>query len=362
MRLPHFLLPVMIYMSLGHFGATFYRNLGVIELVRVVRDNEMIFVIDVAPISDSNLTLVNTYLYQSLAWNSESAPTARLIALVSSMQGDWSRAVQMAEYATQRNPLNPMGNVLLGYIYWRTGRLAEGIQVWRQAKAAVFLFNRAALYRRAVKSDQALEFYDLARQVDPRVSPRIEDRVDVAWALYFAGRKSEAFAELRAGLDSPYKEDWQKLIARGEMGMYYLREGQWQDAIEYYQEALTLGPGVVQYRLWLGRSYMELSELDLAEKELWRTVSDASVGDLRASAYLFLGQLYARRGQSDQSVDAYAQAVRLSPDNLEFRLYLARAYSNAGQKELALEEWKAIVSMFPDDPQLRVWYEEAKLK
>jgi len=251
-----------------------------------------------------------------------------------------------------------MGNLLLGYAYWRMDRVADGLQAWRRANAALFLYNRAATYQRAGKGAEAIELYTLARQVDPNASPQIESRVDIAWALYFSGRKDEAFAELSAGLNYPRQQDWQKVIARGEMGMYYLREAQWQSAAVYFREALALGPGVAQYRLCLGRAYMELSQLDLAENELGKIASDVSAGDLRATAYFFLGQLYVRRGQSEQSMDAYAQSVRLSPDNIEYRYKLADQLAKMGLYKEATREIQILLQLVPDSSGFQLLYRE----
>lgn len=355
-----FLLLVLACLSFCQIGGTFYSNLGAVELLHAVVQDRPIYITEVTLVRDPNLTRAGDYLHQSLALSPESISTAGLIAMVAAAKGDWNQVANMSKFVTQRSPFDIPANILLGYAYWHMNRIPESIQAWRQAKAAVFLCHQAALYHRDGKDAKALELYALARQVDPQVVPLIEARVDLAWAFYFSGRKDEAFVELRAAIDNPRQEDWESIIARGEMGMYYLREGQWQDAIEYYQWALALGPGYIQYRLWLGDAYMKSGKFDLAENELRRTIRDTQVEEYRSTAYYFLGELYALEGQTNQSVSAYAQAVRISPDNLEFRLYLARAYENAGQWEQALSEWESMLTLRPDDPQLQAWYDQAK--
>jgi len=338
----------------------FLRNFGAVKLERVVVSQQSVYFSDIRSILDPGVNDATNYLGQSLRWKPDDGSTLELLALVATVQADWEQALHLSYRIVEQVPSSTMGNLLLGHTYWRLERDAEAIQVWRKAKAAVYLLNRVAFYYRNGKNAEAIRLYDLARQVNPDVTPQIESLADIVWVLYFSGRKDDAKAELQLALSAPHQEDWQQFIARGEMGMYFLRERQWQDAIVFFRLALGAGPRSTPYAVWLGRSYMELGEYDQAEEELWQTVRDAAEGDTRAEAYFLLGNLYASKGQTDESTRAYSGAVEASPDNIEYRMYLARSYTSGGQSKKSFSEWEVILSMRPDDPQIQIWYEQAK--
>lgn len=110
-------------------------------------------------------------------------------------------------------------------------------------------------------------------------------------------------------------------------------------------------------RLGLGRvestvGYWYSLQGNNAEAERWLgRALDRYPGNVRA--HVFLGDLYAQRGQHALACTAFRVAVQLRPESDEYRLRLVSALVNSGAPAIALPEVENLLERQPESP--RIW-------
>jgi lipoprotein NlpI len=69
----------------------------------------------------------------------------------------------------------------------------------------------------------------------------------------------------------------------------------------------------------------------------------------RAAAFTNRGHAYQAKGQLDQAIQDYTQALRLGPDKGQIRLNRGVAYLKRGQDDKALEDFNEVLRLAPED-------------
>jgi tetratricopeptide (TPR) repeat protein len=99
-------------------------------------------------------------------------------------------------------------------------------------------------------------------------------------------------------------------IAFAQLAEEYRRAGQYDEAVKYCRAGLTRHPGYLSARVTLGRSLMELGELDAAASEfdfVLRSAPD-NLAAIRGSA-----EIHQRRGSMEEALEYYSRALTLAP-------------------------------------------------
>jgi tetratricopeptide (TPR) repeat protein len=86
---------------------------------------------------------------------------------------------------------------------------------------------------------------------------------------------------------------------------------------------------------------------------------DALGYEKNSGIYYALSKSYSRLGKHTLAIEAAKEAVRLDPDNLDYRRTLAGAYVGAYETDTALLEYEEIVKQ--DSSSLEAWYNLARL-
>jgi protein O-mannosyl-transferase len=158
-------------------------------------------------------------------------------------------------------------------------------------------------------------------------------------------------------------------------------ENKFNEAIDYFQQAIALEPDDAISHNDLGETYLEVTNLDLAMGELRKAIAlqpdyanaHFNLGDAYfrqgrlddaesefkeavkddphfAQAYNDLGTIYDRRHQTDDALAAYEKAVRADPDDLRWQSNLGQlllALGRTGEAEVYLRK---AVELGPDAP------------
>jgi tetratricopeptide (TPR) repeat protein len=101
-------------------------------------------------------------------------------------------------------------------------------------------------------------------------------------------------------------------IAFAQLGEECRRAGEYDEAVEVCRAGLTIHPGYLSARVTLGRSLLELGQLDAAEAEL-RQVLESAPENL--AAIRGLAEIYHRRGDHQQALAQYRAALLLAPND-----------------------------------------------
>lgn len=129
--------------------------------------------------------------------------------------------------------------------------------------------------------------------------------------------------------------------AHNDQGLRFLRQGQYQDAVFEFQQALLLDAEMAEAHKNLGRVWAQLGDLVKAEEELRLAVS---LGKDDAEPYLELAHLYRQAGRKGDAMQALADALRIHPEDASVRCQLAFLYSHTGNFVRAVEEYRTVLA------------------
>ena len=112
-------------------------------------------------------------------------------------------------------------------------------------------------------------------------------------------------------------------IHHQNLGLAYLEESQPSKAIAEFSALVELLPNEAIGYGNLAVAHLRLRQNDLAEEWVKRGISAVP---MVSELHFILSEVYQVKGESGNAVDALREAVRLAPDELEFRYKLVRHY------------------------------------
>ncbi len=171
-----------------------------------------------------------------------------------------------------------------------------------------------------------------------------------AEAHYYLGvcyrhtRNMRAIDELKAAIDiNPgYAE------AFYELGLTYNDFKLFKKAVEAFDSALRLKPDYREAKFNLAISYTELGENENAI----RILEPLSKTSLEAETFYYLGYNYNKVGNHRKALNAYKEAIRLSPD-------FTGAYIGLGASYMALQMWERAIEALTRATQIEPKLAEA---
>jgi tetratricopeptide (TPR) repeat protein len=173
-----------------------------------------------------------------------------------------------------------------------------------------------------------------------------------AESLSAQGRLAEAERSWQAitTLDTNNARAW------AQLGLVEAREANYPAAVEAYQRALKLSPGIPDLQLDLGLALFKQGKFAEAIGPL-RAAAAAAPKD--SSPQILLGMSYYGTEQFTNAVPYLQFAVKHSPENVELRSVLAQSCLYAKVYECTLEQYREIVASNPDSAQAHMLAGEA---
>ncbi len=152
-------------------------------------------------------------------------------------------------------------------------------------------------------------------------------------------------------------------------GLNFAWEGQWQKALEAYQQAQAEMPDDSEVHNHLGLAYLELKQPESALRAYTRASHLApddpspitriaaiheQLGQPHAAAdaYYSIAEIHRRRFAWTQAVQFLQQATRLYSEHLQARLALAEIYAELDQPERAAKEYVGLARLLKQHGQL----------
>ena len=127
--------------------------------------------------------------------------------------------------------------------------------------------------------------------------------------------------------NSPRIDDLRRLIQKDPASIAFAqlaeelrRSGALQEAVDTCRAGLRTHPSYLSARVTLGRALLELNQLDDAEVELERVLTNA--GD-NLAALRGLGEISSRRGASGEALKYYQTALVLAPNDPDLEAIVA---------------------------------------
>ena len=115
----------------------------------------------------------------------------------------------------------------------------------------------------------------------------------------------------------------EEAIRHQNLGLAYLEESQPSKAVEAFTALIELLPDESIGYGNLAVAHLRLQQADTAEGWVKRGIA---VAPMDSQLHFILSEVYQLQGQSELAVEAMKEAVRLAPDELEFRYKLVRHY------------------------------------
>jgi tetratricopeptide (TPR) repeat protein len=252
------------------------------------------------------------------------------MGLVRAALGDYERARSDFERALILDPENVEVMNSLATVAFNQGRFDESLAQHEQALAAARTpQERASAYRSLSRH------HETVGQLDKAIEYR-----ELGWA------EGERFVP-----PSVVLAQW----ALGGLGLY-VQAGREDVAFEIIRRAenelvspldATIPSGYLEV-------YLELEDADRAEEaleQLEAQTEEMGEGALRDYLFAAHGKIHELRGEYEQAIESYQQALTLAPTDVTRHRALGRCYRLRGQRSRALEQFKANLKVTPYNPK-----------
>ncbi len=242
-----------------------------------------------------------THLKAALQQSPGDPESTQLLALTFYASADYQQALPLLEKLGQQLPKgNADGPYLLGTCYIMTQRLDDA----RKTFAKMFF----------VLPDSGMAYFMLGKIM---VRQRLEER---------AIPQIEKALELDARLPMAH-------FLLGEIELFRKNP---EAAVSEFQKELAINPTVWLVYWRLGDAYMRMENYEEAEKVLKEAIW---LNEQSSGAYILLGQIALKKGDSGLAIGFLERALRLDPQNFWVHYFLAKAYHNVGRTAEATQHF-----------------------
>ena len=209
-------------------------------------------------------------------------------------------------------------------------------------------FQLGDYQRMASAMTRSLDSFRKARKRSRPAAPETEVGAyyGLALAHTLMGKTNRALAEVTSAVRLNAKDAGVRLLSG------YIRElsGQWEAAIEEYEETTRLDPQLEDPYLHVGNIHAGLAD-QMADESRRREHHDAAIAAYRAFLNRFpnsnssvvhnnIGVLLSRVGRYDAALDEYIAAVEADPQNMAAASNLGLAYIACGRFEEAVQAYE----------------------
>jgi len=134
-------------------------------------------------------------------------------------------------------------------------------------------------------------------------------------------------------------------MAHYNLGIVLSEQGKTDEAIDHYQQAVTLRPGYAEANYNLGRLFVEQGRLDDAIAHYEKAVE---INPDDPEAQNNLGVTLFGNGRVDDAIVHYQKALEIQPDYAEASCNLANALISKGDFDGAIGRYRVCVAAIPD--------------
>jgi tetratricopeptide (TPR) repeat protein len=250
------------------------------------------------------------HLKTALQQKPDDLESTQLLALTYYASGDYRQALPLLEKLGPQLPKsNADGPYLLGTCYIMTQRwddarktFAQMFSVAPESAMAYLMFGKILIRQRM--EQRAIPEIEKALELDPRLP----------------------MAHFLLGEIDLFKKDPHA-------------------AVSEFQKELAVNPTVWLVYWRLGDAYVRLENYDEAEKVLKEAIW---LNEWSSGAYILLGQIALKRGDSGNAAGFLEHALRLDPQNYWVHYFLAKAYHNLGRTAEANQHFEISKSLRDD--------------
>lgn len=324
---------------------------------RLHSDENFFTALVVAYVAARDLDSAIMVLTEATKYHPDSVPFWRTLANLYDQKGEREKSKECYRKILSIEPTRMRERSLLALSYLASGQFEEGEKVYldlikaRPEEPRVYLLL-ADYYLKSNKLDKMREATDTAARLeeDPAGQARVFSLM--GQSVLGQGNVPIALHLLREAVNrQPNNASHLYALARG-----LLVAGAREEAAEHLQEALELAKSPdPDWLLILAETYRTLGKKDQADKSFAKAIAlllqncERRPGDL-VKRYQ-LGQAYQRADEMQLAAEAYAECVRLQPENGNLRYKLATMYSQLHFHEKAQEQLEEAIKLLSPRPE-----------
>jgi len=140
-------------------------------------------------------------------------------------------------------------------------------------------------------------------------------------------------------------------LALNALGLTYFMKGEFQNAVNYFEKCLQVSPNFTEARNYLGSVYQELGMLDKAEQEFRKAIADETYSS-RELPYYNLARLYLTKGNDEEALELVGRSIELN-NRMVMSLNLKGVLlERLNRIEEAIESYSKALQIAPDDVNL----------
>lgn len=306
-----------------------------------------------------------TAYQQAITYTPDSAYIHAALGSAYASTHRYAEALDAYKMAVTLNSSDKMIHHQLGNVYSKRGEHTAAIRHQLQAialapKFAAAHYQLGLLYAQEKRWTDAINAYRTAYQNDPAL---VESLYNLGQAYLRTGdtaaaREQMALFEKRKAVLTPLHElrgalqrtqgaaERSQLL--GNIGRYYLKNGDYEKAVSEYQKALGMDPQSVAAYNGIGIAYTMLEKYEdavAAQQKALELQPDF------AKAHAGLGLAYLRQHKTELALTHYQQAVALEPQFLEAHQKIAIILLNQERYAEATDAYLTITRLKPDDAE-----------
>ncbi len=308
------------------------------------------------------------YAADALHPTARDSSTVKMVYSHKSSHSLHAQSIRAIREEMRSEPENAKLHFLLGSVYMDQGKYGQAISSFRRCLALDTKFYKASValasaYQASGQDQAALTEYLSLAKSDPSALVH-----NVIGALYFE-KKDTANAiqhfkkalELERAYEPARRNLYRVYINRGreliDAGMHYA-------AIELLSEGISFFPHKPELHDILGTAYCRNGQFQESIEQYTQALrinpAFMPAKDNMASCYNNQGVKYAQAGQWEESLEAYTEALKLMPDMEEAKKNISGAYwnravglSKSGKDREAIEAYQQFLAYKPDSKEAR---------
>lgn len=258
------------------------------------------------------------------------------------------KAVEVYQQAIALDTDHAWPYLRLGEFYLQNGEIEPALAAYQQGLELepenINIYLRLIrLYREQGNFEQALLY---AQQAEALEDDRDQGLAHMEQALIYQAQQNlvEADQHLAKAVELAPTEP-QIYFGKGK---FYAQQGQFEQAVSYYRQAIVMDPNRGWFHLELGHALLAVGQ---QEEAILTLMTGLSLASNDPNAYLFVGGLAREQEEWSQMVKIYEDALAHGIIRVDIYLQLGDAYKYLGQIEQALTNYQRALELAPDHPE-----------
>lgn len=179
---------------------------------------------------------------------------------------------------------------------------------------------------------------------------KISEKLDQLWTIAQESLRENKYLRAEKALLTILRVDERNASAYNRLGILYVKQKQYKDAIECFEIAQSLEPSASSLHN-VGLIYYETGDYDKAALAFEQALE---IDNELSSRYIAYAKVQEKLGRDKKVIEALERAVEIDPIPQTLNI-LADAYERTGRSELAIElREKAARLIIPEDQPKRI--------